>query len=343
MMKAFLIDKFVKDLAELRPREVAFPEQKGHRDLQIQITHAALTHVDMLYAQGLHQNNRRHIKPPFILGTEFAGIVTKSPPSSSFRPGTRVFGSCLGSFAENICADEGTVREVPQRWTNADACAVGASGAVSWGSLVFVAHLKKGETALILGASGGLGVIAVQIAKAVGAKVIAVVGDNEKAGVVRDLGADEVVDYHEPQWENKVKQLTKDEEGVDVVFDPIGAIESGIRCLKYRGRLVIVGFAARGGKIEEVRANRMLLKSITVYGYRFGEDGRRFPENIIVVWNEFMKLVESRKIKPVIYKEKFEGLASIPQALIDLKERKTWGRAVVRINEEAERGERPKL
>jgi len=292
--------------------------------------------VDLLYAQGLHQNNRRHVKPPFILGTEFAGIVTSSPPSSSIKEGTRVFGNGLGSYAECICVPESAVRRVPEQWSLAEACAVGASGAVSYGALVSVAQVKKGETVLVLGASGGLGVMAIQIAKALGAKVIAVVGDEEKAEVVRKVGADGVVDYHDEKWEDKVKQLTEDGEGVDVVYDGIGAVESGVKCLKYRGRLVIVGFAARGGNIENIRANRILLKSVMVHGYRFGEDGRRDPQRTKDVWDGFMRLVAEGRIEPVIYKEDYVGLQSVPKALEDAKTRKAWGRAVLRINEEAE-------
>lgn len=277
------------------------------------------------------------MKPPFILGTEFAGIVTSTPPSSSFKTGSRVFGGALGSYAESICVPESAVRHVPERWSLAQACAVGASGAVSYGALVSIAQVKKGETVLVLGASGGLGVMAIQIAKALGAKVIAVVGSEEKAGVVRRIGADSVVDYHDEKWEDKVKELTGDGEGVDVVYDGIGAIESGIKCLKYRGRLVIVGFAARGGNIENVRANRILLKSVMVHGYRFGEDGRRDPQRTKGVWDGFMKLVVEGKIEPVIYKEDYLGLQSVPKALEDAKTHKAWGRAVLRIDEEAER------
>lgn len=207
------------------------------------------------------------MQPPFILGTEFSGIVTKTPPGSSFKPGTRVFGGGLGSCAEEICVDEASVQRIPQQWSNADACAVGASGAVSYGALVGVANVRKGETVLVLGASGGLGVMAVQIARALGARVIAVVGNAEKADVLRKIGADEVVDYHDDRWEDKVKDLTPGKQGVEVVYDGIGAVESGIKCLKYRGRLVIVGFAARGGKMENVKANRILLKSVMVHGY----------------------------------------------------------------------------
>jgi NADPH:quinone reductase-like Zn-dependent oxidoreductase len=324
----------MQDLGELKSQDIVSPTSGSKDNIAIKITHAAVTHVDLLYAQGLHQNNRRHVKPPFILGTEFAGIVTSSAPSSSLKPGTRVFGGGLGSYAEAIWVPESAVRRVPEQWSLAEACAVGASGAVSYGALVSVAQVKRDETVLVLGASGGLGVMAIQIAKALGAKVIAVVGSQEKAEVVRKIGADGVVDYHDDKWEDKVKALTKDGEGVDVVYDGIGAVESGVKCLKYRGRLVIVGFAARGGNIENVRANRILLKSVMVHGYRFGEDGRHDPRRTKDVWDGFMKLVDEGNIAPVIYKENYLGLGSVARALEDAKTHKAWGRAVLRIDEE---------
>jgi NADPH:quinone reductase-like Zn-dependent oxidoreductase len=294
-----------------------------------------VTHVDLLYAQGLHQNNRRHVKPPFILGNEFAGIVTSSPQSPAFQPGTKVFGGGLGSYAESICVPESAVRRVPEQWSLAEACAVGASGAVSYGALVSVAQIKRGESVLVLGASGGLGVMAVQIAKALGAKVIAVIGSEEKADVMRKIGADEILNYHDGEWEDRVKALTEGGEGVDVVYDGIGAVESGVRCLKYRGRLVIVGFAARDGNVENIRANRILLKSVMVHGYRFGEDGRHDPQRTRDVWDGFMKLVEQESIQPVVYKEDYRGLESVSKALEDARLHKPWGRAVLRISEEA--------
>ncbi|KAI2476204.1 Zeta-crystallin [Pyrenophora tritici-repentis] len=148
--------------------------------------------------------------------------------------------------------------------------------------------------------------MAVQIAKAVGARVIAVVGDEEKGEMVRKIGADAVVDYHD-EMGRKSERFDERREGVDVVYDAIGAVESGIKCLKYRGRLVIVGFAARNGDMENVRANRILLKSVAVLGYRFGEDGRRDPQRTKDVWNGFMKLVETGKIRPITYKENYRG------------------------------------
>ncbi|KAF3046713.1 transcription elongation factor spt5 [Didymella keratinophila] len=345
-MKAVHIDKFVTDLTSIKPKDVPSPQCSSRNSLCIKTTHAAITHVDLLYAQGLHQNNRRHVQPPFILGTEFSGIITRADPASLFKPGTRVFGGGLGSFAEEICVDEASVRRVPQRWSNAEACAVGASGAVSYGALVGIAKVKRGETVLVLGASGGLGVMAVQIAKALGAKVIAVVGNAEKAEVARGIGANDVVDYHDKKWEDKVKELTPDKQGVDVVYDGIGAVESGIKCLKYRGRLVIVGFAARGGKMENIRANRILLKSVMVHGYRFGEDGRHDPQRTKDVWDGFMSMVDNGKIEPVIYKEEYGGLEAVPKALEDAKDHKPWGRAILRIDDNAEHEleqQRPKL
>jgi NADPH:quinone reductase-like Zn-dependent oxidoreductase len=237
---------------------------------------------------------------------------------------------------------ESSIRRVPKQWNLAEACAVGASGAVSYGALVDVAQVKAGEMVLVLGASGGLGVMAIQIAKALGARVIAVVGSHEKANVVRGIGADAVVRYDEGNWEERVKHLTMDGEGVDVVYDAIGAVESGVKCLKYRGRLVIVGFAARNGDVENVRANRILLKSVMVHGYRFGEDGRRDPERTKDVWNGFMGMVEAGQIEPVIYSEDYRGLEVVVRALEDAKTHKAWGRAVLRINEEAEGEEKSK-
>lgn len=129
-----------------------------------------------------------------------------------------------------------------------------------------VGELKSGEWVCVFGASGGLGVMGVQIAKAVGARVVAVVGGEEKTGVVRAIGADAVVDYREEGWEERVREAAGGE-GVHVVFDGIGAVESGVKCLRYRGRLVVVGFAARDGDVEKIRVNRVLLKGVKVIGY----------------------------------------------------------------------------
>ncbi|CAI6336841.1 unnamed protein product [Periconia digitata] len=329
-MKAILVNSFVKDLADLQVSDTLLPDTDDSK-VKVQVTHAAVTHVDQLYAQGLHQNNKRHIQPPFILGSEFAGVVTRSNASSSFKAGDRVFGGALGAYAEHISVEPNSLRRIPQAWSNREACAVGSSGAISYGALVSVAGLKRDESVLVLGASGGLGVMAVQIAKAMGARVIAVVGDEEKAEMVRWIGADDVVSYQETGWEDRVKSKTRDGEGVDVVYDAVGMVHSALKCIRYRGRIVIVGFAARGGSMEEVAMNRVLLKGATIHGYRFGEDGRQDPKRVTYAWEGFMQLVDSGKISPVAYKETYRGLENVARALEDVREHRAWGRAVVDI------------
>ena len=222
--------------------------------------------MDVLYCQGKHQNNRRHIKPPFILGNEFAGVVVESSSSSSFKPGDRVFGGALGSYAECIAVEERLVRKIPRQWTNEQACAVGSSGAIGWGCLVPVGQLKKEQSVLVTGAAGGLGVMACQIALALGARVIGLVGGSEKARVVKGLGVETIVSYNNKGWEQEVLNHTAGE-GVDLVFDVVGIVESSLRCLKYGGSVVIVGYAGRGGVMETLQLNKILLKGASVKGY----------------------------------------------------------------------------
>lgn len=159
--------------------------------------------------------------------------MTSTSPSSQFKPGDRVFGGGLGAYAEYIRVEDSALQKIPEIWSNDEASFM-TGGPTAYGALISTAKLKAGETVLILG-SGGLALVAIQIAKAIGAHVICVVRNRKKAELVRGLGADHSVNYHEPQWESKVRALTHDGEGVDVVYDDVGAVESGIRCLRYNG------------------------------------------------------------------------------------------------------------
>jgi NADPH2:quinone reductase len=259
----------VTSLADVKSSIVPLPESSD-TTIVIRVTHVSPTHVDMLYARGQHQNNRRHAKPPFILGTDFAGVVVRLPQSgTSLTIGDRVYGSHFGAFAEYISIDpkvgSGSIRKVPKVWTSAEACAVGSSGATSLGCFLTAGGIQKGSWILVTGASGGLGIIACQIAKARGAKVIALVGDDEKREVLRRLGVDACVSYTKKAWEREVFDITRD--GVDLVYDAVGMVESSLKCCKFGGKVVIVGFAGRGGQMEEVKMNRILLKGAAVIGY----------------------------------------------------------------------------
>ncbi|KAE9971362.1 hypothetical protein EG328_005723 [Venturia inaequalis] len=306
--------------------------------LIIKVTHISPNHVDLLYAQGLHQNNKRHAKPPFTLGTDFAGTVL-SPGLSSFSRGDAVYGSHFGAFCQYIIVDiskgeGGGIRRVPKSWSGREACAVGSSGATSLGCFLKAGGVKRGEWVLVTGATGGLGVMAVQIARALGGRVIALVGpESGKTRVLKSLGVEVCVRYDLPDWEEEVKKATGGE-GVNLVYDAVGMVESSLKCCAYNGRVVIVGFAGRHGDIEKVRANRMLLKSASVMGYRFGEHGRRFPQEVQDIWKAFDEIVERGDIKAVVFDETYQGLNDIPRAMRDMEERKVWGRAVVDVEEE---------
>ncbi len=237
-------------------------------EILVDITHAGLNHVDLLYSRGKHQNNHSGlVSPPFVLGLEFAGIVRTAPDASRFKTGDRVWGSGVGGFAEQIAVKESALQKIPDGWSLEDAAGLGAATApVSYGALIRVAKLQRGETVLIHAAGCGMGVVAVQIARAIGVKVIATVGSDEKAKVVRSLGADVVVRYDAPQWEKEVLKATNGK-GVDVVMDTVGLVEKSLRCIRFGGRVVIAGFAGLGGNMEEVAMNRILLKGAIVLGY----------------------------------------------------------------------------
>ncbi|KIY01379.1 uncharacterized protein Z520_02931 [Fonsecaea multimorphosa CBS 102226] len=330
-MKAIQINQYVKTYSELRPIEVPAPTPEGDQVL-VTITHSALNHVDLLYSRGAHQNNHIGlVKPPFVLGLEFAGVVARAPAASGFKAGDLVWGADVGGFAEQIAVKPSALQRLPAGWTLRDAAGVGAATApVSYGALVRVAEVKPGQIVLVHAAAGGLGVVAVQIAHALGAKVIGTVGSEDKAQVVRRLpGVLGVVRYDRDGWEKDVLQLTGNV-GVDSVYDTVGLVEKSIRCLKFGGKIVIAGFAGRGGKMETLAMNRVLLKGVKLLGYRFGETGRRNPKENQEIWRGLNEMVQRGQIKPVIYGT-YAGLESVPGALDDLAARKVWGKAIVEI------------
>lgn len=218
-------------------------------------------------ARGKHQNNRSLIRPPFILGLEFAGIVSSAPIGSQYSPGDRVFGSGLGSYAEQIAVNGATLHHIPKDWDFRDAAGLAATAPVSYGALITRGRLQRGETVLIHAAAGGLGAMAIQISKAVGARVIATAGSQAKLDVAKDFGADECVNYEtNPEWWKEVLQLTHGK-GVDVVYDPVGRVSGSLKCLKQKGRILVIGFAGTEGNIERIATNRILLRQAQIIGY----------------------------------------------------------------------------
>ena len=212
--------------------------------------------------------------------------------------------------------------------------------AVSYAAVVNVAKVQHDDTVLVSGASGGLGSVCCMVAKAIGAKVIALAGDENKAELMRrHMDVDSVVvATDDKKWIDRVMELTGGN-GVDVVMDNIGIVNDSIRCLAYEGRIVVLGFAARNGVMESVKTNRLLLKSATIHGYRFGESGRRNPQTMEKIWEGYLEMLNSGQLKPSLYGD-YSSLDDVGRALRDLASRKVFGKLVVRVGSSEDR---PKL
>ena len=235
---------------------------------------AGVSFPDLLLVRGEYQ---LRLEPPFIPGMELAGVVRSAPFDSSFRVGQRVTGmAMLGGWAEQVAVPEDNLRPTPDDIDDAEAVALLGNYQTMYFALAKRGALRQGETVLVLGSGGGIGTASVQIAKALGAYVIAMVHRPQAADFVKSLGADVVLPLTDG-WLQAVKDATGGR-GVDLVVDPIGgeAFDDAIRALDTEGRLLVIGFAAGGG-IPMVKVNRLLLRNVSVIGVGYGEYLNRKP------------------------------------------------------------------
>lgn len=241
-----------------------------------------------------------------------------------------MFGAAQGGYATLVCAEEERLYPVPEGWSFVDAAGLFVTAPTSYGALVTRAGVKKGDWVLIHAAAGGVGLAAVQIAKAFGATVIATAGTKHKLDVAKRYGADHVVDYKDDKWPEIVKKLTPKGRGVDIVYDPVGMIDKSTKCIAWNGRLLVVGFAA--GSIEKLALNKVLLKNISIVGIHWGVYAVNEPETVPVVWDGLFKLMKEGKFKGTVYTDKeYVGLESVGAALKSLGSRETWGKVVVKV------------
>ena len=200
----------------------------------------------------------------------------------------------------------------------------------SYGALVTRAGVKKGDYVLIHAAAGGVGLAAVQVAKAFGATVIATAGSARKLEVAKGFGADYAIDYNTKGWEEEVKKLTPRGRGVDIVYDPVGMVNTSLKCTAWNGRILVIGFAA--GDIEKVAMNRVLLKNVSLVGLHWGMYTREEPETVEEVWRGLFRLMDEGKFRGTVYSDRiFSGLESVGEALGMLGRRETWGKVVVSV------------
>ncbi len=284
---------------------------------------------DMLMVQGLYQ-----LKPPlpFTPCADFSGVVVEVGAGvAQFKPGDRVMGVVrFGAAADFLTVKASDLLPLPARFDFASGAAYLVAYKTAYVALVVRGGLKAGETLLVHGAAGGVGLAAVELGKHLGATVIALASSAEKRAVVAAKGADHVLDAREPRFREAVKALTGGR-GADVIYDPVGAdvFDESLHCIAVFGRLLVVGFAA--GRIPQLPVNLALLKQISIVGVRAGEYGRQFPAGGQAVNQALVALAEAGHLMPHIHRH--YGFDDLVRVLDSIAAREVIGRVVMHWEE----------
>lgn len=310
---------------KLRLVDVPKPEPKAG-EVRLRVNAAGVNFPDALIIQKKYQQQP---PLPFTPGSEVAGTVDALGEGvTHLQIGQRVIGFVgLGAFAEYACAPAMLATPIPDGVSDDVAAAFTLTYATSHHALIDRAQLKAGETLLVLGAGGGVGLSAVEIGKLLGARVIAAASTDEKLAAARELGADDLVNYSNVDLRETIKALT-DGKGCDVVYDPVGGAytEPALRSIAWRGRFLVIGFA--NGEIPKVAANLLLLKGASLVGAFWGEFARREPGNNKKMLTELFSWLVQGKLHP--YVSHAYPLAETPQALDALMNRRAIGKLVIR-------------
>ena len=305
-------------------KEIATPEPKAGEVL-IRIKAASLNFPDLLIVQNKYQFKPA---PPFVPGSEYAGVVEAVGDSvQHLKPGQHV--ACLsgtGGFGTHAIAPANICMPLPEGFPFVDAAAFIMIYGTSHHALLDRAQLKAGETVLILGAAGGVGTAAIQIAKIAGARVIAAASNDEKCALCKSLGADETINYSQGNLRDAIKALTHGK-GPDVIYDPVGGAfaEPAFRSIAWRGRYLVVGFAA--GPIPSLPLNLALLKGASIVGVFWGDYAKREPEANKAMMGELAQWYASGKVKPVI--DRTMPMAELKAAYAHMGSRGVMGKLVM--------------
>jgi NADPH2:quinone reductase len=295
----------------------------GHAVVEVKA--AGVNFPDVLTVQGKYQ-----VRPelPFTPGNEFAGIVRAVGDGvSAFKPGDRVIGfTRTGAFAEQVLAPAEVLVPMPPGMDFDVAAAITLTYGTSHHAVVDRGALQAGETMLVLGAAGGVGLAAIEIGKALGARVIAAASSDEKLAVCQAHGADVLVNYATQDLREALKAATGGK-GPDVIYDPVGGAysEPALRSIAWRGRHLVIGFA--NGEIPKLPWNLMLLKGASVVGVFWGEFVRREPQANLAAMRQMLGWMAEGKLRPLVSQR--YPLAETAQALNDMAARKVTGKVVI--------------
>ena len=326
-MRVVLCDR-LGDPSVLKIEERPIPEL-GPADLLIKVGAASVNFPDVLMLSGGYQHMP---ELPFVPGMEGAGtIAAVGSEVKTWQPGERViFGVRPGAFADYVrVAASGNLMRLPSGWSDAEGAAFRVGAQTAYHSLVHRARLRQREVLLVHGASGGMGLAAVQLGKYLGAQVIATGSDDARLAVVADNGADLVVNYRTADFVSVVKAVTEGR-GADVIYDPVGGevLEKSMHAAAYGARLLVVGFTSGGP--TRIMSNHVLIKGLSILGVRAGETVRRLsPELGQDYARELPRLAALGVMRPHIsHRFPMERAADAFRVLID---RKVVGKAVIEM------------
>jgi len=310
---------------DLQWRELPTPEPAPN-EVRVAVRCASLNFPDLLITYGKYQ-----VKPPlpFAPGLEFAGVVEAvGAQVRHLHVGQRVasFGG-LGAFATAVCVGADKVMPIPDAMTFEDAAAFICTYATSHHGLIDRAALRAGETVLVLGAAGGVGTAAIQIAKAAGARVIAAASSDEKCALATRIGADATIRYDRDDLREQLKALTGGR-GPDVVYDPVGGdlAEPAFRSIAWRGRYLVIGFAQGG--IPALPLNLALLKGASIVGVFWGDFARREPQANAASLAELARWYAEGRVKPVL--DQVLPMTDLKQGYARMAARQVMGKLVLR-------------
>lgn len=322
-MRALICESF-GPIDQLRVQDVATPEP-GPGEVRIRVESAAVNFPDALIVQGLYQ-----VKPalPFSPGAELAGVVEAVGEGVRHaKVGDRVISFCgHGAFAEQAVVNARQVMPLPEGMDMDTGAALVLTYGTSLHALKDVGKLQAGETLLVLGAAGGVGLAAIEIARQMGARVIAAASSEDKLALCRRVGADETIHYGTEDLRKRVDALT-DGQGVQMVYDPVGGdyTEPALRATAWRGRYLVVGFAA--GTIPKVPLNLALLKERAILGVFWGDAVRRDPATHLANMRQLAAWFAQGRIRPVISER--VGLDGAQAAIQRMAARQVKGKVIV--------------
>jgi NADPH2:quinone reductase len=300
------------------------PPAAGAGEVLVDVTAASVNYPDVLLVRNEYQIS---VAPPFTPGSDFAGTIRALGKGvEGWAVGERVCGTVfVGAFAEQVTASTGMLMRVPEAVAFPEAAAFPVTYATAYDALRMTAEVRPGETVLVLGAAGGVGSAAVEIAKVLGARVVAAASTDAKLEACRRLGADAVINYTTENLKDRAKALSG--AGVDVVIDPVGGpySEPALRAMAVGGRFVVVGFASK--EIARIPLNLVLLKGIDIRAYDAAKAWQHRPDVARRHREELLALLAARKLRPLV-SEVF-ALAETDRALRAVFDRRAVGKVVI--------------